>query len=137
MAYGDNTNNSGGANGVTFKGFSSRADRQNYKIYDFECAKQDLINRLSVRKGERVENPEFGTIIYDCIFEPLTPALREEIAEDITENLNADPRIATESIDITQLDHGIAIQATVKYVPLDITEKLQFNFDENALLRLS
>ena len=92
---------------------------------------------MSVRKGERVENPEFGTIIYDCIFEPLTPALREEIAEDITENLNADPRISTESIDITALDHGIAIQASVRYVPLDITEKLQFNFDENSLLRLS
>ena len=101
MAYGDNSTTSGSGSTI-FKGFTSRAERQNFKVYDFECAKQDLINRLSVRKGERVENPEFGTIIYDCIFEPLTPALREEIAEDITENLNADPRIATESIDITQ-----------------------------------
>ena len=50
--------------GQTFKGFSSKADRSNYKLYDFELIKQDLINRLSVRKGERVENPEFGTIIY-------------------------------------------------------------------------
>ena len=31
-----------------------------------------MINRLSVRKGERVENPEFGTIIYDAIFEPFS-----------------------------------------------------------------
>ena len=62
---------------TTFKGFSSRADKQNFKIYDFECAKQDLINRLSVRKGERVENPEFGTIIYDVLFEPFTEALKD------------------------------------------------------------
>jgi hypothetical protein len=47
-----------------FKGFSSRADQSNFKMYDFALIKQDLINRLSVRKGERVENPEFGTIIY-------------------------------------------------------------------------
>ena len=138
MAYGS-SGSSGGASkgGITFKGFSSRAELRNFKIYDFECAKQDLINRLSVRKGERVENPEFGTIIYDCIFEPLTPALREEIQEDITENLNADPRIATEKIDIKQIDNGISIQATLTYVPLNITEKLNFNFDENAVLRLS
>ena len=122
---------------VTFKGFSSRAERQNFKVYDFECAKQDLINRLSVRKGERVENPEFGTIIYDVLFEPFTDRVKQAVTEDITENLNADPRISTESIDITALDHGIAIQASVRYVPLDITEKLQFNFDENSLLRLS
>ena len=122
---------------VTFKGFSSRAERQNFKIYDFECAKQNLMNRLSVRKGERVENPEFGTIIYDVLFEPFTEELKEQIVEDITANLNADPRIATEQILVSEADHGIAIQATLKYVPLDITEKLQFRFDENSLLRLS
>ena len=123
--------------GITFKGFSSRAERQNFKIYDFECAKQDLINRLSVRKGERVENPEFGTIIYDAIFEPFTDSLKENIIEDITNNLNADPRLSTNDVRVTEADHGIAIQATITYVPLNITETMRFDFDENALLRLS
>ena len=123
--------------GITFKGFSSRAENQNFKLYDFECAKQDLINRLSIRKGERVENPEFGTIIYDAIFEPFTEALKESIIEDITRNLNADPRLSTQDIRVTEADHGIAIQATITYVPLNITETMRFDFDENALLRLS
>jgi len=138
MAYGDSGAGNGLSNrSVTFKGFSSRADKKNFKLYDFEVAKQDLINRLSVRKGERVENPEFGTIIYDAIFEPFTEALKDAIVEDITANLNADPRIATEDILVSEADKGIAIQATIKYVPLNITEKLRFNFDENSLLRLS
>ena len=138
MAYGDNGSDNGLSNKtVTFKGFSSRADRQNFKLYDFEAAKQDLINRLSVRKGERVENPEFGTIIYDALFEPFTEALKDAIVEDITQNLNADPRISTQDITVTEADKGIAIQATITYVPLNITEKLRFSFDENSLLRLS
>ena len=136
MAYESNALNLNNKS-VTFKGFSSKADKRNFKVYDFECVKQDLINRLSVRKGERVENPEFGTIIYDCLFEPFTEALKDQILEDITANLNADPRIATEEIIVSEEDHGIAIQATIKYIPLDITEKLQFKFDENSLLRLS
>ena len=122
---------------VTFKGFSSKAEKQNFKVYDFECVKQDLINRLSVRKGERVENPEFGTIISDCLFEPFTDSLKDQITEDITANLNADPRLATEEIQVMEVDHGIAIQATIRYIPLDITEKLQFKFDQNSLERLS
>ncbi len=138
MAYGDSGSGNGLSNkSVTFKGFSSRADKKNFKLYDFEVAKQDLINRLSVRKGERVENPEFGTIIYDAIFEPFTEDLKDAIVEDITANLNADPRIATEEILVSEADKGIAIQATITYVPLNITEKLRFNFDENSLLRLS
>ena len=138
MAYGGSSGGgSGSGNSITFKGVSSRADKKNFKLYDFEVAKQDLINRLSIRKGERVENPEFGTIIYDALFEPFTDALKDAIVEDITANLNADPRISTEEIVVSEVDHGIAIQATITYVPLNITEKLRFNFDENSLLRLS
>ena len=120
MAYDGKTSQDLSNASVTFKGFSSRADRQNFKVYDFECAKQDLINRLSVRKGERVENPEFGTIIYDAIFEPFTEQLKDAILQDVTANLNADPRIATEEILVSEADKGIAIQATIKYVPLNI-----------------
>ena len=138
MAYGDSGSTSTSSKGgITFKGFSSRAEMRNFKLYDFECAKQDMINRLSVRKGERVENPEFGTMIYDAIFEPLTDILKDTIVEDITANLNADPRIAAQEIILTEEQHGISIQASVTYVPLNITEKLRFSFDENQLLRLS
>ena len=139
MAYGDSGSGAGSLSNknITYKGFSSRADKQNFKLYDFEVAKQGLINRLSVRKGERVENPEFGTIIYDAIFEPFTEQLKDAIIEDITANLNADNRIATEEILVTEADKGIAIQATIRYVPLNITEKLRFSFDENSLLSLS
>ncbi len=139
MAYGDSGSGAGGLSNqsVTFKGFSSRADKKNFKLYDFEVAKQDMINRLSVRKGERVENPEFGTIIYDAIFEPFTDDLKDAIVDDITANLNADPRISTQDILVSEADKGIAIQATITYVPLNITEKLRFSFDENSLLRLS
>ncbi len=137
MAYGSGGSGSGNSGKVTFRGFSSRADKRNFKLYDFEVAKQDLINRLSIRKGERVENPDFGTIIYDCLFEPFSETLKDAIIDDITENLNADPRINAGEILVSEADNGIAIQATITYIPLDITEKLRFSFEENAALRLS
>ena len=129
-----------GKSGITrqvFKGFSSRAENNNYRLYDFALIKQDLINRLSVRKGERLENPEFGTIIYDVLFEPFTEDVKQAILDDITANLNADPRISANNIVVTQTDHGLAIECSLTYVPYNITEKLRFGFDENALLRLS
>ena len=136
MAYND-ANRSGTQGTQVFKGFSSRAELTNFKLYDFDLIKQDLINRLSVRKGERVENPEFGTIIYDVIFEPLTEALKQAIADDISGNLNADPRLSAQDIVVSETEHGIAVQASLTYVPYNITEKLTFSFDENSLLRLS
>lgn len=126
-----------GVSRQVFKGFSSRSENTNYRLYDFNLIKQDLINRLSVRKGERLENPEFGTIIYDVLFEPLTEDVKEAILEDITANLNADPRLRATDINVTQSDHGIAIECALTYVPYNITEKLRFSFDDNAALRLS
>lgn len=131
MAYGSNNGNNTRTSGATFKGFSSKATKNNFKQYDFECVKQDLLNRLSVRKGERVENPEFGTIIYDVLFEPLTESLRQQILDDITANLNADPRLSTDEIIVSETDHGISVQASITYVPYNITEKLVFGFDQN------
>ena len=124
-------------NTQAFKGFSSRAEQTNFKLYDFELIKQDLMNRLSIRKGERLENPEFGTIIYDAIFEPLTESLRQAILDDITQNLNADPRLNTTEVIVSEADHGISIQASITYVPYNITEKLTFSFDQDSTLRLS
>ena len=135
MAYVDK--NSSANKTQVFQGFSSRSSNTNFKLYDFELIKQDLINRLSVRKGERVENPEFGTIIYGLIFEPMTDAVKQAVADDISENLNADPRLSTKEIIVSETEHGISVQATIEYVPYNITEKLIFSFDENAALRLS
>ena len=135
MAYVDK--NSSANKTQVFKGFSSRSSNTNFKLYDFELIKQDLINRLSVRKGERVENPEFGTIIYGLIFEPMTDAVKQAVADDISENLNADPRLSTKEIIVSETEQGISVQATIEYVPYNITEKLIFSFDENAALRLS
>jgi phage baseplate assembly protein W len=120
-----------------FKGFSSRADNNNYKLYDFQLVKQNLINRLSIRKGERLENPEFGTIIYDILFEPLTDDLKQAILDDITANVNADPRLSADNILVSQSGHGISVQVDLTYKPYNITEKLAFGFAENSTLRLS
>ena len=130
MAYGNKSDNTN-RGGSTFKGFSSKATKNNFKQYDFECVKQDLLNRLSVREGERVENPAFGTIIYDVLFEPLTETLRQQILDDVTSNLNADPRLSTENITVTETDNGIAVEASITYVPYNITEQLVFGFDQN------
>jgi hypothetical protein len=67
----------------------------------------------------------------------LTEALKQAIADDVAKNLNADPRLSTQDIIVSESEHGISVQATITYVPYNITEKLTFSFDENSLLRLS
>jgi hypothetical protein len=71
------------------------------------------------------------------LFEPLTEALKQAIADDITANLNADPRLKADDIIVSEFQQGISVQATITYVPYNVVEKLTFSFDESSTLRLS
>ena len=103
--------------------------------YDLELIKQDLINHMHIRQGEKLENPDFGCIIWDLLFEPLTENLKEAIAKNITEIVNYDPRIQVDRIIVDEYESGIIIECELTYLPYNISEQLVFKFDEaNGLL---
>lgn len=120
----------------TYRGFSTvDGNVRSSVLYDLALIKQDIINHLHIRKGEKLENPNFGTIIWDVLFDPLTEQLRELIVNDITEIINTDPRVRVVNAIVTQVEHGIQIELTLIYVPYNIQETMQFTFDaENNLL---
>ena len=115
----------------TYKGFSSNEANKNFKLYDINLVKQDLINHFYIRKGEKLENPEFGTVIWDMLFEPFTPDVKEIIAKDVEAIINYDPRFAVTEINIDSTDQGMRIQADLVYIPFNITERMTLNFDKN------
>ena len=115
----------------TYKGFSSIEATKNFKLYDINLVKQDLINHFYIRKGEKLENPEFGTVIWDMLFEPFTPDVKEIIAKDVEAIINYDPRFAVTEINIDSTDQGMRIQADLVYIPFNINERMTLNFDKN------
>jgi phage baseplate assembly protein W len=115
----------------TYKGFSSSEITKNFKLYDINLVKQDLINHFYIRKGEKLENPEFGTVIWDMLFEPFTPDVKEIIAKDVETIINYDPRFAVTEINIDSTDQGMRIQADLVYIPFNINERMTLNFDKN------
>ena len=121
------------ASSRAYRGLSTvdPANRSNI-LYDIALIKQDLINHFHIRQGEKLENPEFGTIIWDIIYEPLTEQLKTVIAQNVTEIINADPRISVDGIVLDQYESGIIIDCTLTYLPYNISEQLRLKFDEGA-----
>jgi phage baseplate assembly protein W len=119
-----------------YKGFSSiNASTENYNLFDFELIKQDILNHFNTRQGERLMNPTFGCVIWDLLFEPLTEDIKNLILQNVNTIINYDPRVKAESVIVTSYDQGIQIQCTLKFVPYNIQQSLQLNFDQaNGLL---
>jgi len=114
----------------TYKGFSSSETSKNYKLYDIDLVKQDLINHFYIRKGEKLENPEFGTVIWDMLFEQFTEDVKTIIAKDVEDIINYDPRIAVNEVQVDTTEQGIRIQADIVYIPFNVNERMTFNFDK-------
>jgi phage baseplate assembly protein W len=76
-------------------------------------------------------NPEFGTIIWDVIFEPLTDDLRSLITKNVEDIVNYDPRVRVDDIVITSYENGIQIECDLTYLPYNISESMRFKFDQD------
>lgn len=115
-----------------YKGFSTvNPNTENFALYDFQLIQQDILNHFHVRQGERLMNPEFGTIIWDLLFEPLTEELKELIIQNVNQIVNYDPRVRAENPVITQYENGIQIECVLTYLPYNISQSMQLSFDQN------
>jgi phage baseplate assembly protein W len=114
-----------------YKGFSTvNTSTQNFTLYDFELIKQDLMNHFYTRQGERLMNPDYGTIIWDLIFEPLTEEIKSAILQNVNQIVNYDPRVQASNVLVTSYDTGIQIQVTLTYLPYNLSENLKLRFDQ-------
>jgi len=116
-----------------FRGISTvNPENSSTVLYDLALIKQDLLNHFHIRQGEKLSDPEFGTIIWDALFEPLTDDMRNAIKDNVTEIVNYDPRVSVNSITVDQYESGIQIEVSLVYLPYNISESLKLRFDENA-----
>lgn len=115
-----------------YKGFSTiNTESENFALYDLAIIKQDLLNHFHIRQGERLENPEFGTIIWDMLYEPFTPDIRNAIVKNVENIINFDPRVKADQILVTPYQSGIQIECELIYLDYNISEKMQFKFDQD------
>ena len=86
---------------VTYRGFSFKNWQRNksFVLTDVDIVKQDLLNHIFTRKGERVGYREFGTNIQDLLFEQHDDQTVVLINDQIQEIIAFDPRVVLLSVD--------------------------------------
>ena len=118
-----------------FKGFST-VDRTwgNFKIYDIELSKRDILNEFYTRKGERLMSPTYGSIVWDLLFDPMTEETIDVIREDSLRIVTKDPRLELRDFNVTESEHSITVTILLNYVPAaTVTELVAvFNRDITA-----
>lgn len=125
---------------IGYKGFSTigKEYANGYTLSGIDLVKQDILNHFNIRRGEKLHNPTFGTIIWDMLYAPMTEMSIQAIQEDIEAIVNYDPRVSVDNIVIKQYEHGLLVEVSMTYIPEQTMERLLLNFDaDNTNLTLS
>jgi phage baseplate assembly protein W len=107
-------------------------------LTDFNLVKQDIFNHFNIRKGEKLMRPEFGTGIWDLLFEPFGNEISSAIEQEVRALVAQDPRVRLEKVNISTYDNGINIAISLVFVPLNLADVLYLKFDlENKAVSLT
>jgi phage baseplate assembly protein W len=115
-----------------YRGFSTIEQVKKFKLTDLELVKQNLFNHFNIRKGEKLMQPNFGSVIWSMMFEPLNEETKNLIQADVKKVVGYDPRTRVNNVIVTQFDHGVQLDIEMEYLPTNQSDTLRLSFDNAA-----
>jgi len=117
---------------ITYKGFSTVGQTKKFRLTDLNLVKRDILNHFYIRKGEKLMNPGFGTIIWNVLHEPFTEELKSVITADIKAIASYDPRVSFDNIIVTEYEQGIQILLELRYLQTNQLSQMNLQFDNQS-----
>lgn len=101
-----------------------------FKLTDSQLVIQDLINVLNIPKGQKVGQPQYGTSLWEFIFEPNTPDIQYKIESEIRRVAGSDPRMILNSVKSFPKENGILIEVELAIAPFNNPGILNIFFNQ-------
>ena len=117
---------------ATFIGFNTQGQYKKFTLTDSALIKRDFLNALNIRQGQLPGRPQYGTIIWDNLFETQSNDTDQAIVRELQRVAGGDPRFQISNIDIFPQENGILLQVEIILVPSTEPERLAIFFDQNT-----
>lgn len=103
-----------------------------FRTLDENLVIQDLINALNIRLGEKVGQPQYGTTIWDFVFEPNTQDVQFALENEIRRVAAQDPRLLINYVKCFPQENGILLEVQLAIVPFNQASILSVFFDSST-----
>ena len=116
---------------ATYYGFNTIGQEKKFRLEDYELVKRDVLNSLLIKQGEKPGRPDYGTNVWNIIFEPMTDEIMREIEREIKRTVGQDPRIKIERLSVFPKENGVLIEIDVTVLSTTEVQRLTLFFDQN------
>lgn len=117
---------------TTFVGFSTINSPKKFTLLDFELVKRDLLNAFNIQQGQLPGRPEYGTLIWQYLFENQTQETQQAILQEVQRVAGGDPRLYIQDVQMFPQENGILIQIELSLVPGQNADLLSVFFDQQT-----
>ena len=116
----------------TFVGFNTQEQYKKFTLLDADLVKQDFVNALNIRQGQLTGRPQYGTLMWDNLFESQTNETQRAITKEIQRVAGQDPRIQISQIQIFPQENGVLVQVELAVIPSTDAERLSIFFNQQT-----
>jgi phage baseplate assembly protein W len=103
-----------------------------FRLTDAPLVIQDFVNALNIRRGTKVGQPQYGTDLWNFIFQPNVPEVQQALQEEIIRIAGADPRIQLNFVNVYPKDNGILLEIEMAIAPFNQARLLSIFFDSST-----
>ncbi len=101
---------------TTFVGFNTQNQYKKFTLVDFELVKRDLLNAFNIRQGQLPGRPEYGTVLWNYLFENQVDAVQQGIINEVQRVAGGDPRVFISNINVYPQENGMLIELELQTV---------------------
>lgn len=103
-----------------------------FVLDDAQLVIYDFVNSLNIRQGEKVGQPQYGTTVWNYVFDPNTTETRYSIQQEIIRVASLDPRIALQFVHVYPSENGVLIEVQMLVLPFNQQSTLNVFFDSTT-----
>lgn len=115
-----------------FIGFNTQGQYKKFTLTDDALVKRDFLNSLNIRQGQLPGRPQFGTVIWENLFDNQSNELITNIESELQRIAGLDPRMQLTNVEVFPQENGLLLQVELQIVPSTTAERLRIFFDQET-----
>jgi phage baseplate assembly protein W len=117
---------------TTYVGFNTQNQFKKFTLTDFALIKRDLLNAFNIRQGQLPGRPQYGTVLWDYLFENQIETVQQGIVQEVQRVAGSDPRLIITDINTYPQENGILLEVQIQTVNASQAEILSIFFNQQT-----
>lgn len=105
-----------------------------FRLVDEQLVLRDFLNAFNIKQGDKVGQPDYGTNIWDYVFDPNVGEITASIEQEVRRIASLDPRIILNNVSAYPYDNGILIEIEMAFQPFNNPIEFGFYLDKESQL---